>query len=100
MFTISTSAMISATGTISFFRQPPFFFSFFGFSTTGAGAGAGVGLRLLLAQSARMELQLGYQMNMRRPEIYADGAHDVSLKGVKFNQYAHILQFGVNIYVF
>ncbi len=66
----------------------------------GMMAGAGLGLRLLLAQSVRMELQWGYQMNMRRPEVYSKGAHDVSLKGVKFNQYAHIAQFGINIYVF
>ncbi len=66
----------------------------------GMLAGAGVGLRVLLAQAMRIELQVGYQMNMRRPEISQKGSYDVPPQGVKFNQYAHIAQFGINIFVF
>jgi hypothetical protein len=39
-------------------------------------------------------------MNMRRPEISLQGAYDIIESGVSFKQYAHIAQFGVNIYIF
>lgn len=68
--------------------------------TVGMLAGAGVGLRVLLAQTMRIEMELGYKMNMRRPDISQKGSYDVPAKSIKFNQYAHIAQFGINIYVF
>lgn len=71
-----------------------------GSKPVGMLAGAGVGLRLLVGQAVRMEMQLGYQMNMRRPEINLQGAYDVIESGVSFKQYAHIAQFGLNIYIF
>lgn len=78
---------------------PQFYFAD-GSKPVGMLAGAGVGLRLILAQSVRMELQMGYQMNMRRPEIALTGSYDVVESGVSFKQYAHIAQFGINIYLF
>ena len=68
--------------------------------TVGMLAGAGVGLRLLVARSLRMELQAGYQMNMRRPKINTSGVYDVPEGSVSFKQYAHLAQFGINFYIF
>ena len=68
--------------------------------TVGMLAGAGVGVRVLLAEAMRIEFEVGYHMNMRRPVISDEGEHDVAIKGVRFNQYAHIAQFGINIYIF
>ena len=68
--------------------------------TVGMLAGAGGGMRLLLANTLRVEMQVGYQMNMRRPQPYSGGAYDVPLGGVNFKEFAHIVQFGMNIYFF
>ncbi len=67
--------------------------------TTGMLAGAGVGLRLLVARTMRMEMQVGYQMNMRRPYPDLSGSYDYPGK-ISYKQYAHLVQFGINIYMF
>lgn len=78
---------------------PQFFFG--GESKTiGILAGAGGGMRVLIANALRVEMQLGYQMNMRRVKPYDSGLHDVPIKGVRYNEFVHIAQFGLNIYLF
>lgn len=68
--------------------------------TIGMLAGAGGGIRVLIANALRVEMQVGYQMNMRRVKPYDSAAYDVPIKGVRFNEFVHIAQFGLNIYLF
>lgn len=67
--------------------------------TIGMLAGAGGGIRFAIANALRLELQVGYQMNMRRPKVYNSAAYDVPIKGVHYKEYVHLAQFGVNIYI-
>lgn len=68
--------------------------------SVGMLAGAGGGIRFLLANALRVEMQVGYQMNMRRPHVYDTGAYDVPISGVDFKEYVHMVQFGINIFLF
>jgi hypothetical protein len=68
--------------------------------TIGMLAGAGGGIRFVMGDGFRLEMQVGYQMNMRRVKPYDTGAYDVPASNIDFKEYVHIAQFGINIYLF
>lgn len=78
----------------------PQFFLDKGSKAIGMLAGAGGGIRFVMGEGFRLEMQVGYQMNMRRVKPYDTGAYDVPISGVHYNEFVHIAQFGINIYMF
>ncbi|MCI5717661.1 MAG: hypothetical protein MR292_04640 [Alistipes sp.] len=77
---------------------PQFYFS--GRTKTGAMAAAGGGVRVILAGSLKMDLQLGYQLNMHRPDICDTGKYDIPAANVRYKEYTHLLQVGINFIIF
>ncbi len=66
----------------------------------GAMGAVGGGVRVLLAKSMKVDFRIGYQLNMRRPNIADGGSYDLPASGVNFKQYTHVLELGVNIVLF
>ena len=66
----------------------------------GAMGAVGGGVRVLLAKSMKVDFRIGYQLNMRRPNIAGGGSYDLPASGVNFKQYTHVLELGVNIVLF
>ena len=66
----------------------------------GAMGAVGGGVRGLLAKSMKVDFRIGYQLNMRRPNIADGGSYDLPASGVNFKQYTHVLELGVNIVLF
>ena len=77
---------------------PQFYFS--GNTKTGAMAGVGGGVRVIVSGSLKMDLQLGYQINMHRPDICDTGKYDLPAAGVRYKEYTHVLQVGINFIIF
>lgn len=77
---------------------PQFYFS--GNTKTGAMAAAGGGVRVVVGGSLKMDLQLGYQINMHRPDINDTGKYDLPAANVRYKEYTHLLQVGLNFIIF
>lgn len=63
----------------------------------GALAAAGGGMRVLAGRTMKMDLYLGYQLNMRNVIPSATGKYDIPASDIKYRQYAHLIQVGMNI---
>ena len=63
-------------------------------------AGVGGGVRVIVSGSLKMDLQLGYQLNMHRPDICDTGKYDLPAAGVRYKEYTHVLQVGINFIIF
>ena len=75
---------------------PQFFLSD---SSKGVGGmvAAGVGLRVLAGKTMKMDIYLGYQLNVRQRVPAWGGRYDIPASDIRFNQLAHLIQVGVNI---
>ena len=58
---------------------------------------AGGGLRVLAGRTMKMDVYMGYQINMRNCVPSSMGKFDVPASDIKYRQYAHLIQVGVNI---
>ena len=65
--------------------------------TMGGLVAAGGGLRFLMSRSTKFDLYMGYQLNMRQRVPAAGGKYDYDESDIKFRQYAHLVQVGINI---
>lgn len=70
-----------------------------GSSSKGVGAlfAAGGGMRVLAGRTMKMDWYIGYQLNMRNCKPSDTGKYDIPASDIKFHQYAHLIQVGVNI---
>lgn len=68
-------------------------------SSKGVGGlvAVGGGLRVLAGRSMKMDIYMGYQMNMRGVEPSTLGKYDVPSSDISYRQFAHLIQVGVNI---
>lgn len=72
---------------------------YLGSSSRGVGAlaAAGGGLRVLAGRTMKMDFYMGYQLNMRNCKPSDTGKVDFPASDVKYRQFAHLIQVGVNI---
>lgn len=70
-----------------------------GSSSKGVGGlvAAGGGLRVLAGRTMKMDLYMGYQLNMRNVEPSVLGKYDIPASDIKYRQFAHLIQVGVSI---
>lgn len=68
-------------------------------SSRGVGAlvAAGGGLRVLVGRTLKADVYMGYQLNMRNVEPAATGKYDIPASDIKYRQFAHLIQVGMNI---
>ena len=67
------------------------------YKTVGGLVAAGGGLRVLAGRTMKMDVYMGYQLNIRNGKPSQDGKYDVPESGIKYRQLAHLIQVGVNI---
>ncbi len=65
--------------------------------TVGGLLAAGGGLRVLAGRTMKMDFYMGYQLNMRNCLPSDFGQHDIPASDVKYRQFSHLIQVGVNI---
>ena len=65
--------------------------------TVGGLLAAGGGLRVLAGRTMKMDFYMGYQLNMRNCMPSDTGKVDYPASDVKYRQFAHLIQVGVNI---
>lgn len=72
---------------------------FLGDNTKGVGGmvAAGGGLRVLAGRTMKMDIYMGYQLNVRQRVPAAGGKFDIPASDIRFHQFAHLIQVGVNI---
>ena len=66
----------------------------------GYMVGAGGGMRLLFLKTLRTDFYAGYQLNMRSIEPSMSGTEKVDASTIKFRQFAHLIQVGINVPIF
>lgn len=63
----------------------------------GGLVAAGGGLRVLAGHTMKMDFYLGYQMNICNRIPSSNGKYDIPASDIKYRQFAHLIQVGVNI---
>ena len=66
----------------------------------GYMVGAGGGMRLVIMKNFRPDFYVGYQLNMRGIKPSMSGSEQVDASTIKFRQYAHLIQVGINVPIF
>ncbi|MBR4994438.1 MAG: hypothetical protein IKY82_00070 [Alistipes sp.] len=79
---------------------PQFYFKPSTTKPIGAMTGVGGGMRVLVANTAKLDFRLGYQLNLRRPVVEHSGGYDLPSSMVDYKQFAHVIQVGMTIMLF
>ena len=65
--------------------------------SVGGLVAAGGGLRVLAGRTMKMDIYMGYQLNMRSCFPSMGGKFDIPESDISYRQFAHLIQVGVNI---
>lgn len=67
------------------------------YKVMGGLVAAGGGLRVLAGRTLKMDVYMGYQLNICNRKPSFDGKFDYPEAGLKYRQLAHLIQVGVNV---
>ncbi|MBR5864329.1 MAG: hypothetical protein IKY76_07185, partial [Alistipes sp.] len=57
----------------------------------------GGGIRVLVGRTLKTDFYMGYQLNIRNVKPSETGKHDYPASDIKYRQFAHLIQVGMNI---
>ena len=67
------------------------------YKTVGGLVAAGGGLRVLAGRTMKMDVYVGYQLNIRNGIPSQNGKYDYPISDISYRHLAHLIQVGVNI---